>query len=196
VRGYGLSLEQNPSPDLLRKSTSPPAGRGEPNPLTDRSNQNRHAPGSANGKLPLVRSWSVCILPKFKSGNGAVVHLVRPVGQPHRAHRRIVPRQAGIVGNAGGADAWIALSMILSAMLGAATLIMAISSCASCCRPCPSCRRLQAQQAVHLDVGAGLGDALLQIEYSMIFLPKAVRDDSRRTIFSSASSALPMVRMQ
>ena len=35
-----------------------------------------------------------------------------------------------------------------------------------------------------------------QIEYSMIFLPNAVRDDSRFTIFSNASSALPMVRMQ
>ena len=35
-----------------------------------------------------------------------------------------------------------------------------------------------------------------QIECSMIFLPKAVRDINRLTIFSSASSALPMVRMQ
>ena len=33
-------------------------------------------------------------------------------------------------------------------------------------------------------------------ECSMIFLPKAVRDDSRLTIFSSASSATPIVRMQ
>ena len=35
-----------------------------------------------------------------------------------------------------------------------------------------------------------------QTECSMIFLPNAVREASRFTIFSSASSALPMVRMQ
>src|ERR1700676_5002030 len=52
----------------------------------------------------LMRSGSVCILPKFKSGNGAVMDLVRPVGEAHRAHRGIIPRKAGIVGNAGGAE--------------------------------------------------------------------------------------------
>jgi hypothetical protein len=30
VRGYGFSREQGPSPELLRNSTSPPPGRGEP----------------------------------------------------------------------------------------------------------------------------------------------------------------------
>ena len=49
--------------------------------------------GAPIRKLPLVRSGSVCILPKFKSGNGAVMDLVRTVGEPHRAHRGIVPGQ-------------------------------------------------------------------------------------------------------
>src|SRR3954465_6678868 len=53
--------------------------------------------------LLLVTGRSVCILPKFKSGNGAIVHLVRTVGQPHGAHRSVIARQSRIVGDAGGA---------------------------------------------------------------------------------------------
>jgi len=55
---------------------------------------------------------------------------------------------------------------------------------------------LEAQQPVHLDVGAGLRNALFPDRIFDDLLPNAVRDDSRLTIFSSASSALPMVRMQ
>src|SRR5262249_42037575 len=44
---------------------------------------------------------SVCILPKFKSGNGTVVHLVGTVGETHGAHRRVVARQPRILGDAG-----------------------------------------------------------------------------------------------
>src|SRR5271155_2962170 len=47
--------------------------------------------------------WSVCILPKFKSGNGAVVHLVRTVSQAHGAHVGVVLRQACILGDPGAA---------------------------------------------------------------------------------------------
>src|SRR5271169_1431028 len=54
--------------------------------------------------VSLMRSGRVCILPKFKSGNGAVMDLVRPVGEPHRAHRGVVPRQPRIVGDAGCAE--------------------------------------------------------------------------------------------
>src|SRR3979490_736282 len=54
--------------------------------------------------LPLVRSGRVCILPKFKSGNGAVMDLVRAVREAHRAHRGVIARKTGIVGNAGGTE--------------------------------------------------------------------------------------------
>src|SRR6476661_5731542 len=57
--------------------------------------------GAPSAAPPLVRL--VCILPKFKSGNGAVMHLVRAIGQAHGAHRGVVARQARIVGNAAAA---------------------------------------------------------------------------------------------
>src|SRR5260221_4425396 len=60
--------------------------------------------GSANRKLPLMRSGSVCILPKFKSGNGAVMDLVPTVRQPHGAHPGIIARQTRVVGDAGVAE--------------------------------------------------------------------------------------------
>ena len=87
--------------------------------------------------------------------------------------------------------------MIFSAMFGAATLIMAISSCAVLL---PTLSIMSAafrhnRRFISMSVRAS-AMRCSQIECSMIFLPKAVRDDSRRTIFSSASSALPMVRMQ
>src|SRR5438445_343280 len=64
-----------------------------------------HARGSAFlWVLPFLMGRSVCILPKFKSGNGAIMDLVRPVGEAHRAHRGVVARKARIVGNASGAS--------------------------------------------------------------------------------------------
>src|SRR5207245_4802810 len=64
-----------------------------------------HARGSAFlWVLPFLMGRSVCILPKFKSGNGAIMDLVRPVGEAHGAHRCLVARKARIVGNAGGAE--------------------------------------------------------------------------------------------
>src|SRR3984885_12027762 len=57
----------------------------------------------ASAGAPLMRSGSVCILPKFKSGNGAVMDLVRAVGEAHRPHRGIIPGETRIVGDAGGA---------------------------------------------------------------------------------------------
>src|SRR5258705_11647045 len=56
--------------------------------------------GSAAWVLPLVSGRSVLILPKFKSGNGAIVDLVRAIGQAHGAHRGIVARQPCVIGNA------------------------------------------------------------------------------------------------
>ena len=43
--------------------------------------------GSAMPLLPLVFAGRVCILPKFKPGNGAIVDLVRTVGEPQGAHQ-------------------------------------------------------------------------------------------------------------
>src|SRR6185436_8936773 len=47
--------------------------------------------------------WSVLILPKFKSGNGAVVHLVRTVGEPQRADAGISLGEPRIVRDAAAA---------------------------------------------------------------------------------------------
>ena len=87
--------------------------------------------------------------------------------------------------------------MIFSAILGAATLIMAISSCAVLL---PTLSIMSAafrhnSRVISMSVRAS-PMRCSQIECSMIFLPNAVRDDRRFTIFCSASSALPMVRMQ
>src|ERR1700676_3691392 len=62
--------------------------------------------GTKTGRdaVSLMRSGSVCILPKFKSGNGAVMDLVRPVGEAHRAHRGVVPCEPGVVGYTRGAE--------------------------------------------------------------------------------------------
>src|SRR3954469_18751735 len=57
--------------------------------------------GSAIRGLPLVRS--VCILPKFKSGNGAVMHLVRTIREAERPDMGIILCQAGLVGDAAAA---------------------------------------------------------------------------------------------
>src|SRR5438876_12303152 len=46
---------------------------------------------------------SVCILPKFKSGNGAVMHLVRTISQAERTDMGIIPRQAGLAGGSAAA---------------------------------------------------------------------------------------------
>src|SRR4051794_37164919 len=46
---------------------------------------------------------SVCILPKFKSGNGAIVHLVRTVCQTERTDMGIILCQAGLVGDTAAA---------------------------------------------------------------------------------------------
>src|SRR6186713_3024424 len=40
------------------------------------------------------------ILPNLKSGNGAIVHLVRTVGETQRANARVVLGKAGFVGDA------------------------------------------------------------------------------------------------
>ena len=46
---------------------------------------------------------SVCILPKFKSGNGAVMNLVRTVGKTQRANAGIGLGKASVVGDAAAA---------------------------------------------------------------------------------------------
>ena len=87
--------------------------------------------------------------------------------------------------------------MIFSAMLGAATLIMAISACAVLLPTLSimSAALRHSRRFISMSVRAS-AMRCSHTECSMIFLPKAVRDDSRFTIFSSASSATPMVRMQ
>ncbi len=78
------------------------------------------------GALPLVRI-RVGILPKFKSDNAAVMDFGRTVGKTQRANAGTGLGEARIVADA--AAPWVALSMIFSAMFGAATLTLAISSC-------------------------------------------------------------------
>jgi hypothetical protein len=56
VRGYGLSLEQRPSPDLLTQIDLSPLGKGELNPWRDRFNQKPLARGFGRQRLNAQRA--------------------------------------------------------------------------------------------------------------------------------------------
>src|SRR5215472_12955027 len=86
--GVGGGGERAPESDATPSPTLPRKGGGSslPMPL-------RLSPISAR----LMIGRSVCILPKFKSGNGAVMHLVRTIGQAHGAHVGVVLGKARIL---------------------------------------------------------------------------------------------------
>ena len=86
---------------------------------------------------------------------------VRPVGEAHRAHRGVVARKACLVGNTGTAERLDRIVDDLQRHVGrrhldhgdlklgglVADLVHHVGS-------------LEAEQPVHLDIGAGFGDAL------------------------------------
>ena len=94
-------------------------------------------------------------------------------------------------------NAWMASSMMRSAMIGAATLIIAISPCAALfpARSIMSAALRQRSRVISMSMRA-LATRSSHTDCSAMVLPNAVRDISRFTIASSASSAAPMVRMQ
>src|SRR3984893_17780497 len=109
----------------------------------------------------LVRSGSVCILPKSRSGKGAFMALVRPVRQPQRANTGIGLGEPRLVGDTGPAVRLNRVVDDLQRHVGGrhldhgdlelrglvADLVHHVGG-------------LEAQQPGHLDVGAGFCDTL------------------------------------
>ena len=87
----------------------------------------------------------------------------------------------------------MASSITRSAMRGAATLIMAISSCAALLPTLSimSAAFRQSSRVISMSMRAS-AMRCSHTECSASFLPKATRDRSRLDIFSSATSAAPM----
>ena len=143
--------------------------------------------------LPLSRD----MFGELQLGDGAVVNLVRPIGETQRANAR--PAGASGVSwlTPAAPNACTASSMIFSAMFGAFTLIIAISALAALL-PALSIRSaaLRHSSRVHRSRSAPRRPAAPRCCARQIFLPNATRLCSRLHISSSASSAAPIVRMQ
>ena len=87
--------------------------------------------------------------------------------------------------------------MMRSAMFGPATLIIAISACAPLLPTLSIMSAAFRQSKRHISMSIrAVATRCSQTECSEIRLPNATRDVSRLTIFSSATSATPIVRMQ
>jgi hypothetical protein len=125
------------------------------------------------------------------------MNFVRPVGKAQRPRMRIGRARSKSSQTPAAPCACIAQSMTLHAMFGAATLIIAISACAFLL---PTVSIMYAalstsSRAWSIMIRA-LGDALQRHRLVGDRPPNATRDLARRHIFSSATSACPISRMQ
>src|SRR5271165_640299 len=115
--------------------------------------------GRGNVAPSLMRR--VCILPKFKSGNGTAVDFIGAIRQTHGAHGSIVARKPGLVGDAGAAESLDRLVEDLQRHPGGGDLDHGDFELGALVADLVHhVGGLEAEQPVQLDVDAGFRNAL------------------------------------